>query len=150
MPIALGLMFVCLGIHVLLFWRRQLLKEKQAVNWPVVNGKVIESHVIAGGLDNMDVLKFIYTYEFAGKKYTSSTIDFFEHPSRLTNSELKEFSQKYTVDSTVNVYCNPSDGASILLPSSTENASRTRNLGILLLIIGGTVLILAAKLVIHA
>ena len=94
MLIALGLMFVCLGIHVLLFWRRQLLKEKHALNWPVINGKVIESHVIAGDSDNMDALKFTYSYEFAGKKYTSSTIDFFESPSRLTNSELKEFSQK--------------------------------------------------------
>ena len=140
-------MFVCLGIHVLLFWRRQLLKEKQAVNWPVVNGKVIESHVIAGDSDNMDTLKFTYSYEFAGKKYTSSTIDFFESPSRLTNSELKEFSQKYTVDSMVNVYYNQLDGVSILVPNSAENASRTRNLGILLLIIGGIVIILAVKLV---
>ena len=140
-------MFVCLGIHVLLFWRRQLLKEKQAVNWPVVNGKVIESHVIAGDSDNMDTLKFTYSYEFAGKKYTSSTIDFFESPSRLTNSELKEFSQKYTVDSMVNVYYNQLDGVSILVPNSAENASRTRNLGILLLMIGGIVLILAIKLI---
>ena len=140
-------MFVCLGIHVLLFWRRQLLKERHALNWPVTNGKVIESQVIADGSDNMDALKFIYTYEFAGKKYTSSTIDFFESPSRLTNSELKEFSQKYTVDSMVNVYYNQLDGVSILVPNSAENASRTRNLGILLLMIGGIVLILAIKLI---
>ena len=95
----------------------------------------------------MDALKFTYSYEFAGKKYTSSTIDFFESPSRLTNSELKEFSQKYTVDSMVNVYYNQLDGVSILVPNSAENASRTRNLGILLLIIGGIVVILAIKLV---
>ena len=147
MLIALGLLFVCLGIHVLLFWHRKLQKEKLAANWPVVNGKVIESHVIAGDSDNMDVLKFVYAYEFSGKKYTSSTVDFFEFPSRLTNSELKDFSQKYLVGSIVSVYCNPLDGASILQPNSAENASRTRNLGILLLIIGGIVLILAVKLV---
>ena len=56
MLIALGLMFACLGIHVLLFWRRQLLKEKHALNWPVINGKVIESQVIAGDSNNMDKL----------------------------------------------------------------------------------------------
>ena len=133
-------MFVSLGIHVLLFWHRQLLKEKQAENWPVVNGKVIESHVIAGDSNSMDVLKFIYSYEFAGKKHTSSTIDFFESPSRLTESELKDFSQKYPVDSVVKVYCNPLNSTGILQPNSAENANRTRNLGILLLIIGGIVL----------
>jgi hypothetical protein len=145
MFIALGLMFACLGIHVLLFWRRQLLKEKQALKWLVVNGKVIESHVIAGDSNNMDVLKFIYSYEFAGKKHTSSMIDFFESPSRLTNSELKDFSKKYPVDSMVNVYCNPLNSTAVLMPNSVENASCTRNLGILLLIIGGIVLIIAFK-----
>ena len=145
MLIALALMFVCLGIHVLLFWRRQSLKEKQALNCPVVNGKVIESHVITGDSNDMDMLKFTYAYEFAGKKYTSSTIDFFESPSRLTNSELKEFSQKYTVDSMVNVYCNPIDGASIMQPNSAENANRTRNLGMFLLIVGGAILSFALK-----
>jgi hypothetical protein len=147
MLIALGLMFLCLGVHVVLFWRRQLLKEKQAVNWPVVNGKVIESYIIAGDSNNMDVLKFIYTYEFAGKRHTSSTIDFFEFPSRLTNSELKDFNQKYPVDSVVKVYCNPINSTGILQPNSAENANRTRNLGILLLIIGGIVLIIVVKLV---
>ena len=140
MPIAFGLMFVCLGIHVLLFWRRQLLKEKQVLNWPVVDGKVIESHVIAGDSNNLDVLKFIYSYEFADKRHTSSTIDFFESPSRLTESELKDFSQKYPLDSVVKVYCNPLNSTGILQPNSHENANRTRNLGILLLIIGGIVL----------
>ena len=47
----------------------------------------------------------------------------------------------------VNVYYNQLDGVSILVPNSAENASRTRNLGILLLIIGGIVVILAVKLV---
>jgi Protein of unknown function (DUF3592) len=145
MLIAFGLMFACLGIYVLLFWHRQLQKEKQALNWPVVNGTVIESHVIAGDSNSADVLKFIYSYEFTGNKYTSSTIDFFESPSRLTNSELNDFSQKYPVNSMVKVYCNPLNGTGVLLPNSPENANRTRNLGIFLLIIGVTVLIIAFK-----
>lgn len=145
MLIALGLMFVCLGIYVLLFWHRQLLKEKQAVNWPVVNGKVIESHVIAGDSNSADVLKFIYVYEFAGRQYTSSAIDFFESPSPLTESELKDFSQKYPLDSMLKVYCNPLNGASILQPNSAENANRTRNMGVFLLIIGGAFLGFALK-----
>ena len=134
----LWLIFVSVGIYVLLYWCWQLLKEKHAENWPVVDGKVTESQFIAAEVYSTDVLKFTYAYEFLGKKYTSSWIDFFGFPANP--SELKAFSNKHPVGSTINVYCNPLNGKGILQPNSPASAKRTRNNGIILLVIGGVFL----------
>lgn len=88
---------------LLLYNVRRWLYATQSVRWPKTNGKIEHSFELA----DSRTIRFSYTYEINGRKFTGGRPFFFNSPRDLNRKKINELEQKYKEGKAVEVYYNP-------------------------------------------
>ncbi|MHB1119021.1 MAG: DUF3592 domain-containing protein [Bellilinea sp.] len=144
--------FLCLGLFVVIFLgagvylilrsRKDKLKVQQAMNWPSVTGKVLESRLIeststdSDGDSSTTYRPYIrYEYEMGGITYTNDKVDVGMVISTSGTKKANELLSRFSKGSAVLVYVNPDNPADSILEQKASTTA-TLVIGIALLITG--------------
>jgi hypothetical protein len=109
-----GLFFLA-AVAVELYMVHNLLKSREAVNWPIAKGIILKSELKSnGGLNTTYEARIEYKYQAAGQTYQSSKVRARGTSSR-SQSEVAPFVAQLPAGIEVAVYYNPSNPADALL-----------------------------------
>lgn len=136
------LIFLGAGIYLILRSRKDKLKVQQAMNWPSVTGKVLESRLIeststdSDGDSSTTYRPYIrYEYDMGGITYTNDKVDVGMVISTSGTKKAKELLSRFSMGSSVLVYVNPDNPADSILEQKASTTA-TLVIGIALLATG--------------
>jgi hypothetical protein len=133
-----GIFFLC-GTHMLRRNEKSRGQARQALGWPVVRGRVVESRIAYAqkGKDEDDTLSFWYAYEVDGVRHVEKSVGVFGLETLGSLPEMEAIVKKYPHGTTVAVHYDPAHPArAVIEPGNRTAYLTTRWFGSLLLLIG--------------
>ena len=145
---------VLLGVGVFLLYRMWLLRQKNkaSLTWPKTTGTITESRVEQytslekGRRRTMHRARISYTYEVAGKSYTSDQVRFGGFGESSFSGALQKVVNQYVVGTQGPVSYDPADPATATLqPGASGGISAYGFIGGVMVFISIILLLIAAS-----
>lgn len=119
--------FFVVGVFILVAGIRNRKKAEESAAWPSVQGKIIRSWIKTQESEDDDGFKTIthfpnweYEYAASGTAYTSGTIGFGGTRGYHREAEAEDALNQYPLNSTVQVFYNPSNPEEAVLVTGTQ------------------------------